>query len=206
MSPIDSSLIDACCTALLQGELVCFPTETVYALAANATDSAAVEKIFSVKKRPTTQPLSLLVSGLPMASTLGLFTAETEHLARHFWPGALTFIVPLRLPSSLSPDISAGNPTIGLRAPNHPIAQAILRQFPFPLVGTSVNYSGKQAAISRDTIEPGIAENVAVILDGGEAETGIASTVLDCTKTPFSIARQGLITEAEIHTILQTLL
>jgi len=156
------------------GRLVAFPTETVYGLGANALDAAAVERIFSAKGRPRTSPLIVHVASLEMARELAAGWPEAaETLARRYWPGPLTLVVPKR---AQIPDIvTAGLPTVGLRMPAHPMAIALIRAAGVPIAGPSANRFTELSPTTAAHIGGELADYV---LDGGPAPVGIESTVL----------------------------
>lgn len=166
------------CGALLrQGELVCFPTETVYGLGANALDPAAVAKIFQVKNRPADNPLIAHISDWTMLDqVIGTMPAEIRKLAEQFWPGPLTVVLP-RGPKI--PDIvSAGLPTVAVRCPEHPIARALIREAGVPIVAPSANLSGRPSPTCLNHCKEDLTGKVAAIIDGGRCSIGLESTVL----------------------------
>ena len=189
---------------LLQSGLpICFPTETVYALAADATQDIAVQSVYQLKERTTSAPLSLMLPTLESAYEYALFTRSAKILARAFWPGPLTLILPQVITpatSSLSPLSSHINPdlkTIGIRIPKHPVALAILRAFGKPIVATSTNPSGQKEATTTQQIRDYFGDDI-YIVDEGICDTGTASTIVDMTVSPPTILRQGNLTEAAI--------
>ncbi len=166
------------CGALLrQGELVCFPTETVYGLGANALDPAAVAKIFHVKNRPADNPLIAHISDWTMLDqVIDTMPEEIQKLAERFWPGPLTVVLP-RGPKI--PDIvSAGLPTVAVRCPEHPIARALIREAGVPIVAPSANLSGRPSPTCLDHCKEDLNDKVAAIIDGGRCSIGLESTVL----------------------------
>ncbi|MDB6016507.1 MAG: Threonylcarbamoyl-AMP synthase [Pedosphaera sp.] len=177
---------------LRAGELVALPTETVYGLAANALDARAVAKIFSAKGRPAHNPIIVHVAGLDMARRcVADWPATAEQLAQAFWPGPLTMVLP-RSPEV--PDIvTAGGPTVGVRWPSHPFIQAVIRECGFPLAAPSANPANRVSPTNAGHVRQGLGDKVRLIIDGGQSQVGIESTVLDLTVTPPRVLRPGMI-------------
>jgi L-threonylcarbamoyladenylate synthase len=176
------------------GELVAFPTETVYGLGANALDAAAVEKIYAAKGRPATSPLIVHVASVHMAS--GLVTewpSEAEALAQAYWPGPLTLVLPKKThPKDGSvPDIvTAGLPTVGLRMPDHPLALALIREAGVPIAAPSANrFTGLSPTTAEHVHE--IFGDTIPILDGGTCRVGIESTVVSIVAGKITLLRPG---------------
>src|SRR5580704_15602402 len=162
------------------GKLVAFPTETVYGLGANALDPAAVERIFAAKGRPKTSPLIVHVDSIEMARGLAaVWPVEAETLARRYWPGPLTLVLPKR---AAVPDIvTAGLPTVGLRMPAHPLALELIRAAGVPIAGPSANRFTELSPTAASHVPEALADYV---LDGGPARVGIESTVLWLADAP----------------------
>ena len=185
------------------GRLVAFPTETVYGLGANALDPAAVARIFAAKGRPRTSPLIVHVDSMEMARSLAShWSNAADILARRYWPGPLTLVVPKR---PMVPDIvTAGLPTVGLRMPAHPMALALIRAAGVPIAGPSANRFTELSPTAAAHIPESLADYT---LDGGPARVGIESTVLSLVDAP-TLLRPGVISitelEALIGDILQT--
>ncbi|MCD8001711.1 MAG: threonylcarbamoyl-AMP synthase, partial [Oscillospiraceae bacterium] len=160
------------------GGVVAVPTETVYGLACNALSDSAVRRVYEVKGRPAVKPLSLLV---PDADTLGRYGTDVPSgaaaLAEKFWPGPLTIV--LRSRGLEAPVVRAGGETIGLRCPDHPLTCALLRACAFPLAAPSANPSGAPSPRTVSEVAAYFDGHIDAILDGGESELGLASTVLD---------------------------
>jgi L-threonylcarbamoyladenylate synthase len=195
------SQIDDAAELLRNGRLVAFPTETVYGLGANALDSAAVQRIFEAKGRPLTSPLIVHVSSIEMARGLALeWPDQAEALARRFWPGPLTIIVPKR---DLIPDIvTAGLPSVGLRMPAHPVALALLNATGLPLAAPSANRFTQLSPTTAQHVREGLGSAVDLILDGGPCTVGIESTVLSLAGSVARILRSGMISQPEIEAIV----
>ena len=180
-------------TALLRaGELVALPTETVYGLAANALDAAAVEKIYSVKGRPAHNPIIVHVADAAMArQCVGEFPVTAGLLAKAFWPGPLTMVLPR---SSRVPDVvTAGGETVGVRWPSHPFMQAVIRRCGFPLAAPSANVSNAVSPTNAGHVQRGLGGKIHLIIDGGQAQVGIESTVVDLSGARVRVLRPGMI-------------
>jgi L-threonylcarbamoyladenylate synthase len=182
-----------------QGGIISFPTDTVYGIGASAFNRDAIEKIFVVKARSKEKSIPVLI-GSPQ--DLDSITVELNPVVArvidHFWPGALTVIVPM-LPG-LPENLSAEN-TVGIRIPDHDLTRQLLR-ITGPLAATSANLSGKRSARSAQEVLDQLDQSINLILDGGITPGGIPSTVLDCTGDSPAVLREGPITEKEIHTII----
>ena len=180
-------------SALLRaGEVVALPTETVYGLAANALDEAAVAKIFQVKGRPAHNPIIVHVVGDAMAKAcVNDFSAPAAALAKSFWPGPLTLVLPRA--KKIPDNVTAGGETEGVRWPAHPIMQAVIRECGVPLAAPSANLSNQVSPTNAAHVRAQLAGKIPLIVDGGQAQVGIESTVLDLTVTPTRILRPGMI-------------
>jgi len=179
--------------ALLRaGEPVALPTETVYGLAANALDARAVAKIFEVKGRPAHNPIIVHVSSVAMARRcVTEWPAFADRLARAFWPGPLTMVLPR---SAAIPDVvAAGGATVGVRWPAHPFVQAVIAACDFPLAAPSANLSTNISPTNAQHVKKGLGDRIRLIVDGGPSQVGIESTVVDLTTTPPRVLRPGVI-------------
>ena len=179
------------------GKLVAFPTETVYGLGANALDAAAVARIFEAKGRPRTSPLIVHVDSIEMARSLAARWPEAaETLARKYWPGPLTLVLP-KVPAI--PDmVTAGLPTVGLRMPAHPLALGLIRVAGVPIAAPSANRFTELSPTAAGHVPESLADYV---LDGGPARVGIESTVLSLVDTP-TLLRPGVIPLPEIEALI----
>lgn len=186
---------------LRNGRLVAFPTETVYGLGANALDAAAVRRIFEVKGRPLSNPLIVHVPGIQMARDLAArWPDEADLLARQFWPGPLTIVVPK---NAQIPDlVTAGLPSVGLRIPAHPVAQALLEAAGIPVAAPSANRFSQLSPTTAEHVREGIGPGVDFILDGGPCTVGIESTVISLTGAVPRILRPGMVTQPDIEEII----
>jgi len=183
------------------GELVAFPTETVYGLGANALDPAAVEKIYRAKGRPMSSPLIVHVSSIEMARSLVREWPErAEQLARIFWPGPLTLV--LTKQSHVPDRVTAGLDTVGVRMPAHPIAQALIREADVPIAAPSANRFTELSPTSAQHVRDSLGSDVAMVLDGGSSNVGIESTVLSLAGTEAVLLRPGMVTQREIEVVI----
>jgi L-threonylcarbamoyladenylate synthase len=179
---------------LRAGEVVALPTETVYGLAANALDAKAVSRIFEIKGRPSHNPIIVHVASMEMAQhCVSHWPSIAEKLARAYWPGPLTLVLPR---SKETPDIvTAGGPTVGVRWPSHPFIQAVIRECGFPLAAPSANLSNELSPTNASHVEKSLGNKIPLIVDGGQSQVGIESTVLDLTASPPRLLRPGMIHE-----------
>ncbi len=186
---------------LTAGEVVALPTETVYGLAANALNAEAVRRIFEIKGRPAHNPIIVHVDGRAMArDCAGGWPQAAEQLARAFWPGPLTLVVPR---ASRIPDVvTAGGRTVGLRWPSHPFMQAVIHACGFPLAAPSANLSNQLSPTNADHVHRQLGDRIRLIVDGGQAQVGIESTVVDATAAPPRVLRPGMIHEAALVAVL----
>ncbi len=185
---------------LKNGGIVAFPTDTVYGLGAIYTDKEAVSKIFEAKGRDEGKPLSILISDL---SEVNLLTNEVsqkaQKLMQKYWPGALTLIVKKK--DGIPDNVTACGDTIGIRMPKSEAARNIIKAAGKPLAAPSANTSGKRSATKAKEVLEDLDGKIEMLIDGGTADIGIASTVVDTTKEPFEILREGVITKEMIESI-----
>ncbi|MGM0586218.1 MAG: L-threonylcarbamoyladenylate synthase, partial [Pseudomonadota bacterium] len=184
--------------ALLRaGELVAFPTETVYGLGARADREEAARAIYAAKGRPSFNPLIVHLPDLAAAERLAEFAETARRLARAFWPGPLTLVLPRRPDSGLAPCVSAGLPTVALRVPAHPLARALLAEAGVPVAAPSANPSGRVSPTTADHVAEGLGGRIAAILDGGPCPVGLESTILGFEgETPVLLRPGGVTAEA----------
>jgi L-threonylcarbamoyladenylate synthase len=192
-------------TAMLRaGEVVAVPTETVYGLAANALDARAVERIFLVKGRPAHNPIIVHVAGIDMArDCIQAWPRIAERLAKAFWPGPLTLILPRE--SAIPDVVTAGGTTVGVRWPSHPFMQALIRACGFPLAAPSANLSNRLSPTNADHVVAQLGDRIRLIVDGGQCQVGIESTVLDVSVSPPRLLRPGMIHEEALLAITREL-
>jgi L-threonylcarbamoyladenylate synthase len=184
------------------GELVAFPTETVYGLGADATRDDAVAKVYAAKGRPSFNPLIVHVASAAEAFELGQFDGASTSLARSFWPGSLTLVVPRKEQCPVSPLASAGLDTIAIRIPQHPVAQSLLRVFGGPVVAPSANLSGRISPTTAQHVRDGLGARVALVLDGGACTVGVESTVVRVMEDGPYLLRAGGLARADIERVL----
>ncbi|KPL82401.1 hypothetical protein SE15_09545 [Thermanaerothrix daxensis] len=188
---------------LRQGELVAFPTETVYGLGANALDAHAVRRIFEAKGRPANDPLIVhLASAAWLPRVVAALPAPVETLAARFWPGPLTLILP-RAPA-VPLEVTAGLETVAVRVPAHPVALALLHASDLPIAAPSANRFGGVSPTTAEHVWHDLAGRVACILDGGPTPIGVESTVLDLTASPPRILRPGGTPREALEAVLGT--
>src|SRR5689334_14238424 len=192
---------------LRAGKLVAFPTETVYGLGGDASADDAVTSIYAAKARPRFNPLIVHVPSLQAAEKLVVFDDRARKLARRFWPGPLTLVLPRRVNAGISWLASAGLDSLAIRVPAHPVARRLLQQARLSVAGPSANRSGRvsptTAAHVRDSFAgtPGAA-NLAAILDGGPCRVGLESTVVDLSGPQPVLLRPGGVTREEIERVI----
>jgi L-threonylcarbamoyladenylate synthase len=176
---------------ILAGEPVAVPTETVYGLAADATNAEAVARIYQAKGRPSFNPLIVHVPDLAAAEKIGEFGPQARDLAERHWPGPLTLVVPLREGTGIASIVTAGLPTIGLRVPSHPAMQALLRAVGRPLAAPSANASGAISPTRAEHVLKCLGGRIPLIIDGGATERGLESTIVAATDGGLRLLRPG---------------
>lgn len=186
---------------LRAGEVVALPTETVYGLAANAFDAQAVAKIYDVKGRPAHNPIIVHVAGFELArECVTAWPDEAAALARSFWPGPLTMVLPR---AQVVPEIvAAGGMTVGVRWPSHPFMQAVIRACGFPLAAPSANLSNSISPTNAQHVAKQLGEKIPLIVDGGQSQVGIESTVIDLVTQPPRVLRPGMIHEESLLAVV----
>lgn len=187
--------------ALRKGKLVGIPTETVYGVAANATHAKAVEAIFEAKGRPSHNPLIVHVSSLNEAEHYVEFSAMAKRLAKAFWPGPLTLVLPLRTGAFIAPPVMAGLHTLAIRVPEHAVMQQLLQAVDFPLAAPSANRSGKLSPTNAAHVEEELGDSLACIINGGSCKRGVESTILYVEDGLCRLLRPGSITTTMIDDI-----
>ena len=185
----DPDGLAAAAALLRKGELVAFPTETVYGLGGDARSDMAVARIFEAKGRPRFNPLIVHLPDLEAARAIARIGPEAERLAAAFWPGPLSLVLPLRAGSGISDLVTAGLDTVAIRIPAHPVAQALLRAFGGPLAAPSANMSGKISPTRPEPVTEGLGGRIAAVLDGGACAVGLESTIL--LPDPPTLLRPG---------------
>jgi L-threonylcarbamoyladenylate synthase len=186
----DESIAEAA-RLILAGEPVAVPTETVYGLAADATNAEAVARIYQAKGRPSFNPLIVHVPDLAAARQVGEFGDEALALADEHWPGPLTLVVPLRADAAIASLVTAGLSTVGLRVPDHSAMQALLRACGHPLAAPSANASGAISPTRAEHVMKSLGGRISLIIDGGPTRRGIESTIVAATGGPLRLLRRG---------------
>ena len=176
---------------LRAGGLVAFPTETVYGLGADARNDRAVARIFDAKGRPSFNPLIVHVSGLPMAEAFGHLPPGARDLIDPDWPEALSIVVPLREGSGLSQLVTAGNPSVALRCPTSPVAQALIRALGGPIAAPSANPSGRVSPTTAEHVLSGLDGRIDAVIDGGPSASGLESTIIGFLGNGPVVLRDG---------------
>ncbi|WEV54265.1 L-threonylcarbamoyladenylate synthase [Leuconostocaceae bacterium ESL0723] len=183
------------------GELVAFPTETVYGLGADATNPAAVKKVFEAKGRPADNPLIVTVADPKQVADFAQVSAAAQVLMDHFWPGSLTIILPTK-PKHLDDVVTGGLPTAAFRLPDNQATQELIKLAGVPLVGPSANTSGKPSPTTAAHVWHDMDHKIAGIIDDGPTTVGVESTVVDLSVSPATILRTGAVTEEELEQVL----
>jgi len=189
--PLDAAAIVEAARLVLAGEPVALPTETVYGLAADATNPAAVARVYAAKGRPSFNPLIVHVADLAAAEKIGRFDDQARALAAEHWPGPLTLVVPLRPGAGIASLATAGLATIALRVPAHPAMQALLAACRRPLAAPSANSSGLISPTRASHVVASLGARVALVIDGGACQRGIESTIVAATGGPLRLLRRG---------------
>ncbi len=186
---------------LRTGEVVALPTETVYGLAANALDEAAVRRIFAVKGRPAHNPIIVHVADEAMARRCASSWPDAAaRLSRAFWPGPLTLVLPRA--EEIPEVVTAGGPTVGVRWPSHPLIQAVIRACGFPLAAPSANPSNEISPTTAGHVWRNLGGKIPLIVDGGAAQVGIESSVIDVTSSPTRLLRPGIISPESLRAVV----
>ncbi|WP_395463058.1 L-threonylcarbamoyladenylate synthase [Wolbachia endosymbiont of Cantharis cryptica] len=193
-------MISEIINAIQNNLLVCFPTETVYALACNALNSRAIEKIYQVKKRPQNKPLSIFVSDVYNLTKIAKLKEKYIGLINHFSPGPITYILPLKNNNILPDEFFKGS--IGIRVPDHPIAISILNELKTPIVATSINVSGEKSVCKADDIPQSIKQHLSAVIKNDELVSGIESTIIDLTGDKIKVLREGAVSLQAVNNML----
>jgi L-threonylcarbamoyladenylate synthase len=196
-----AATLDDALAALRRGEPIGLPTETVYGLAADAHDPAAIRRIYELKGRPSDHPLIVHVADAVTASRwAGDWPDAAEALAEAFWPGPLTLILPRA--ANVPDEVTGGQDTVGLRVPAHPVAQALLRAFEGGVAAPSANRFGRLSPTTAAHVREEFGDAVPIVLDGGECEIGLESTIVDLSSDTPRILRPGKISRPEIEEVI----
>ncbi len=195
-------MIEAAAALIRDGKLVAFPTETVYGLGADATEEIAVARVFAAKARPQFNPLIIHVPDFGHAARLVDVDARARLLAEHFWPGALSLVLPRRADCPVALLAGAGLDTLAVRAPDHAVARALLNACARPIAAPSANRSGEVSPTTAAHVAAGLGDDVDLILDGGACSLGLESTILDLTRDPPQILRHGGVTHEALSAVV----
>lgn len=188
--------------ALQRGELVAFPTDTVYGVGALAFNGQAVESIYAAKDRPAEKAIPILIGDREdLEKVAGTIPDAARQLAARFWPGPLTILVPKRLDL---PEAVSATATVGVRVPDHEVARALLRRAG-PLAVTSANISGSRSPVTAEEVYEQLGGRISLIIDGGKTPGGIPSTLVDCTASELKVLREGPLSLAELRSALPNL-
>jgi L-threonylcarbamoyladenylate synthase len=198
---VDHSSIQKAARLIRAGQLVAFPTETVYGLGANALDTAALERIYVAKERPASSPLIVHACSIAMARGLVLEWPErAEQLASAFWPGPLTLVL---LKSEVVPErLTAGLQTVAIRIPSHPVALALIREAGVPIAAPSANRFAQLSPTTAEHVWQSLGGRVAMVLDGGPCEVGIESTVVSLAGKDAVLLRPGIISQTDLQDVI----
>jgi L-threonylcarbamoyladenylate synthase len=197
----NDAAVAAAARSLREGGLVAFPTETVYGLGADATNAAAIARLYAAKGRPTFNPLIAHLSDLEAARRIADFDAQAILLAEAFWPGPLTLVLPKAPGCAVADLATAGLDTIAVRLPAHPVARQILHAFGGPVVAPSANLSGHVSPTTAAHVQNDLEGRIDLIVDGGAVEVGIESTIVGCFEIPM-LLRPGGVPRGEIERVL----
>ncbi len=199
--PAGEAAVAAAARTLSQGGLVAFPTETVYGLGADATNAAAIARLYQAKGRPAFNPLIAHVGDLDAAREIGRFDAAGLRLAEAFWPGPLTLVLAKTVDCAVADLATAGLETVAIRVPAHPVARDILRVFGRPVVAPSANLSGHVSPTTAAHVHDDLDGRIDLIVDGGAVAVGVESTIIGIFDTPM-LLRPGGLPRADIERVL----
>ena len=191
------SEIDECVEMLRAGSVIGIPTETVYGLAAIATNSSAINLVFTTKERPTSHPLILHIADVSMLDDWATnISSEARALCKKFWPGPLTLI--LHKSDKVLTEVTGGRDTVAIRCPNHSVTTKLLKKLNDAVVAPSANKFGKVSPTTAKHVVNDLGSDISIVLDGGDCSIGLESTIIDCTTTPPQLLRTGAITAEQI--------
>lgn len=196
--------IEQAASCLRQGELVAFPTETVFGLGADALSDEAVRTLYAVKGRDFTNPCAIMIGDMAQAEDFAILDDRARSLMHGFWPGPVSLVVPYRqnAKTPVSPRVLAGLSTVSLRMPSHPVALALVRAVPFPLAVPSANRSGFLSTTRALDVEQQLGDDVAMVLADHTKILGIESTIIDLSEKQAKILRLGAVTQQEIEAVI----
>jgi L-threonylcarbamoyladenylate synthase len=186
---------------ITEGKTIAFPTETFYALGVSAYHEEALKKVFAIKGRDYDKPLSLLIEGEAMLKeVVSEIPSLATTLMRKFWPGGLTLI--FKVSTKIPPLLTAQTDTVAVRNPSHPIARMLVKAAKCPLTATSANLSGEKSCSSAGEVAESLGNTIDLIIDGGQTEGLLPSTIVDLTSIPPKIVREGIISAEQLKTFL----
>ena len=188
--PADPPHVAHAAERLRAGAVIAFPTDTLYGVGARAMDTAAVARLYQVKRRPSGQPMVWLVSDQAQVERFAVVSPAAAALIGRFWPGPLTLVLPARDPRA--------TPTVAVRAPDHAVALALLRALGEPIASSSANPAGQPPSVDADQVIAGLGDDLELVLDGGPCRIGQPSTILDLSGATPRILRQGAIPAAQL--------
>jgi L-threonylcarbamoyladenylate synthase len=198
----DPTAIAHAVATLREGGVVAIPTDTLYGLAADPWNSAAVAKVFTIKGRPDDRALPLVASDVDQVQQwIGEMSAVARCLAQRFWPGPLTLV--MRAPHALAPEVTAGGTTVGVRVPSHNVTRALCAAFDRPVTATSANISGQSATDHPETVAATLASRLDLLLDSGTTPGGPASTIVDVTLGEMLLIREGAVSWEDVKACAQ---
>ncbi|HEX4738605.1 MAG TPA: L-threonylcarbamoyladenylate synthase [Allosphingosinicella sp.] len=201
IAPYGKAAVEEACRLILAGEPVAVPTETVYGLAADATNEAAVARIYEAKGRPDFNPLIVHIRDLAQAEEIASFSDTARALALGWWPGPLTLVLPLKTGAPIAPQVTAGLPTVALRSPAHEAMQALLQSCGRPLAAPSANASGTISPTTADHVVKSLEGRIPLVIDGGPTEHGVESTIVAVDIGGIRLLRPGPIDFAELKAL-----
>ena len=189
---------------LKSGNVVAFPTETVYGLGASASNEEACQKIFRIKGRPNINPLIVHVASISEAESIGEFNEDAKKLASSFWPGPLSIVVPLKRSANIAASVLAGLNTVALRIPAHNIALELIRESGLPIAAPSANPSGYISATAFQHVQEHFVntKDVFILQDMSNSKYGIESTIVDCSSSDITLLRSGFITKESLEMVI----
>jgi L-threonylcarbamoyladenylate synthase len=196
--PFEDEAIAEAARLIAEGQPVAMPTETVYGLAADATNAEAVARIYEAKGRPSFNPLIVHVSDIAAAEEIGVFSEEARKLAERHWPGPLTLVVPVKPDAPVASLVTAGLSTIALRVPAHAAMQALLRATGKPLAAPSANASGSISPTRAEHVMKSLGGRIPLIVDAGRTERGLESTIVAATGGQLRLLRRGPLDIADV--------
>lgn len=202
--PVSPASIDDAAAILDGGGLVAIPTETVYGLACDAANPAAVARLFAAKGRPSFNPLIAHVASQEMAERQAVFSETAARLAKHFWPGALTLVLPVLGKGNVCDLARAGLENIAIRYPQHEAAQSLIGALGRPIVAPSANRSGYISPTHAAHVAADLGDKIDMILDAGPCARGVESTILDISTDTPTLLRPGAIATKDVAAVLKT--